>query len=90
MRRSEFYSQQDVEDACWILETNNSLNHGIVFEVWAAKVLAWYYNFINLVEERIVKAKAWNLSTSLQDVLTQTTNLIKNGVLFVYPVMLMN
>ena len=84
-----FYSRQDVEDASWILSTMHTLNHGIMAEIWAAKVIAWYQNFIAFVKERISKIRDRGITTPIKELFTQTVQLIKNGVLIINPVMLM-
>jgi hypothetical protein len=84
-----FYSRQDVEDASWILSTMHTLNHGIAAELWAAKVIAWYHNFISFVKERVAKIRDRGITTPIKELFEQTVTLIKNGVLIVNHVMLM-
>jgi len=86
---NQFYSRQDVEDAFWILSTMNTLNHGLNSELWAAKVVAWYQNFIALLKERVAKIRDRGITTPIKELFAQTVTLIKNGVLIVNHVMLM-
>lgn len=89
MHQREFYSRQDVEDASWILSTMHTLNHGLMAEVWAARVIAWYQNFISYLKERVSKIRGRGITTPIKELFAQTVTLIKNGVLTVNPVMLM-
>lgn len=84
-----FYSRQDVEDAYWIIQTSNTLNHGLMAELWAAKVIAWFQNFLSLIKERVAKIRDKGIKTPIKELVTQTVQLIKNGVLIINPIMLM-
>lgn len=87
--KSVFYSRQDVEDAYWILSTSSTLNHGISAELWAAKVVAWYHNFMYTVRKRVESVRLRGISTPIKELFTETVQLIKNGVLIINPIMLM-
>ena len=87
--RQEFYSRQDVEDAAWILSTASTLNHGLMAEVWAARVIAWYQNFIAYLKERVSKIRGRGITTPIKEIFTQTVNLIKNGVIIINSITLM-
>lgn len=87
--RQEFYSRQDVEDAAWILSTASTLNHGLMAEVWAARVIAWYQNFIAYLKERVSKIRGRGITTPIKEILNQTVNLIKNGVIIINSITLM-
>lgn len=89
MHQREFYSRQDVEDASWILSTASTLNHGIMAEVWAARVIAWYHNFISFLKERVSKIRGRGVTTPIKEIFTQTVNLIKNGVIIIDSITLM-
>ncbi len=89
MMTNLFYSRQDVEDASWILSTMHTLNHGLMSEIWATKVIAWYYNFMDAVRKRVESVRLRGISTPIKELFTETVQLIKNGVLIINPIMLM-
>ncbi len=86
---NEFYSRQDVEDASWILSTSSTLNHGLMAELWAAKVVAWFHNFITYLKERVSKIRLQGVSTPIKELVEQTVILIKNGVIIINSITLM-
>ncbi len=86
---NEFYSRQDVEDASWILSTSSTLNHGLMMELWAAKVIAWFHNFIAYLKQRVSKIRERGVSTPIKEIFNQTVTLIKNGVIIINSITLM-
>ena len=51
----EFYNSQDVQDAEWLIQTNDSLNHGIAAMLWAWRVIKWYMDMYLYVRSKVIK-----------------------------------
>lgn len=86
---NEFYSRQDVDLAAWVLSTMHTLNHGITTEVWAARVVAWYHNFISYLKDSVAKVRSMGIATPIKELVAQTVTLIKNGVIIINSITLM-
>ena len=87
MNNNKFFSKQDVADAGWILETQDTLNHGLCNLIWAAKVIAWFQNFLQLIRDRVAVIRGRGITTSIKDIINQTAALVRNEVLSVEPIM---
>lgn len=84
---NKFFSKEDVADAGWILETQDTLDHGLCNLIWAAKVIAWFQNFLQLIRDRVAVIRGRGLSTNIKDIISQTADLVRNEVLSVEPIM---
>ena len=73
--RTEFYHSQDVLDAEWLIQTNETLNHGIPAMIWAWRVITWYLDLYKHVKSQVV-----NLKLSTRAALDNTLRLVKLGV----------
>lgn len=74
--RTEFYHSQDVLDAEWLIQTSETLNHGIPAMIWAWRVITWYMDFRSHVQSQVRR-----LHMSIRAAIDNTVRLIKCGVL---------
>ena len=74
--RAEFYHSQDVRDAEWLVQTNESLYHGIPAMIWAWRVITWYLDFRSHVQSQVRR-----LHVSFRAAIDNTVRLVKCGVL---------
>lgn len=86
MRQPIFYSVEDVECA-GIIEDNPHLFE-FSFQVWAAKVIAWFRNFLALIDSKVTRLRGRGITTPIQKIITDITNSIKSGKIFINPIML--
>lgn len=76
MKTREFYHSQDVRDAEWLVQTNESLDHGIPAMIWAWRVITWYLDFRSHVQSQVLR-----LQVSFRAAIDNTVRLVKCGVL---------
>lgn len=72
----EFYHSQDIKDAEWLIQSNESLNHGIQAMIWAWRVIKWYMDLYEHVRSQVVR-----LHVTVRVALDNTLRLVKCGVL---------
>jgi hypothetical protein len=89
MRQPIFYYKEDVESAIWILETQDNLDHRLCNILWAAKVIAWFQNFIALIRSKVDRIRGRGIATPIQKIISDISNSIKSGRIFINPIMLM-
>jgi len=87
MNNNKFFTKQDVADAGWILETQDTLRHRLCDLIWAAKVIAWFQNFLQLIRDRVAVIRGRGITTNIKDIISQTAALVRNEVLSVEPIM---
>ncbi len=71
----EFYHSQDVRDAEWLIQTNDSLNHGLPAMAWAWRVITWYLDLYKHVRSQVI-----SLKMTVHAALDNTLRLVKLGI----------
>lgn len=82
-QRNLFFSRQDVADAEWIINSDASLNHGVVHLLWAWKVINWYLNMYQKVKATYTFRVRQGIKTTIQEVTDYIVGLIKDNKVLV-------
>ena len=72
----EFYHSTDVQDAEWLIQTNEKFNHNVQTMLWAWRVIKWYMDLYEHVRSQVSR-----LRMSVRAALDNTLRLVKCGVL---------
>lgn len=78
-----YFSRQDVEDAEWIIQTSNQLDHGIEPLLWAWKVVNWYLNFYTRIKKIVLSKLRQGIKVDVQSVVTYVAKLVKSNKILV-------
>lgn len=77
------FSNEDVQDAEWIIQTSNQLDHGILAQLWAWRVINWYLNlhkevtfFFNMNVKKHIKITVEEVYEYVMSLVTQNKLII--------------
>ena len=77
------FHREDVDDALWIINTSETLNHGVESLMWAWKVVLWYLNLHREVTYFYYQNIKKGIKRTVEQVLDYVLSLVRSNTLLI-------
>jgi hypothetical protein len=77
------FTMDDVDDAVWLINTDEKLNHGVEPMLWAWKVVMWYLNLYKELTYFYTLSVKNGIATTVQDVWDYVMRLVTSNKLLI-------